>query len=99
MNRSPVPWILLLILLAGGRRERLPEAPAAEHCHVWKLQSVFLDPIADPEQWAADNFSDTPNAVKQDWKIDRFELDLDRDGVPELFLTTPACRAAVADPT
>lgn len=69
--------------------ERLPAEPTPEHCHVWKQEGVYHEPIADPDQWAADNFSDAPNAAKDDWKIERFELDIDEDGVPEVFLTTP----------
>jgi hypothetical protein len=79
------PLICLLWVCSNSMSRGL----AAEYYHVWKLDAAYDKPIPDPEQWAADNFSDAPNAAKDDWKIERFELDLNHDGVPEVFLTTP----------
>ena len=81
--------ILPLICLLWVCSNSMSRGLATEYYHVWKLDAAYDKPISDPEQWAADNFSDKPNAAKDDWKIERFELDIDHDGLPELFLTTP----------
>lgn len=88
MNRKPSTLLPLFSLLLS-LSECLPAASAPEHYHIWKQGGVYHEPIADPDQWAADNFSDAPNAAKDDWRIERFELDIDYYGVPEVFLTTP----------
>lgn len=60
----------------------------AEYYHVMELDLQFDEPIADLDQWVADNFADEPNASVDFHKPERFELDLDHDGTPEVFLTS-----------
>ena len=88
MKGKPATLLLLLGLLLS-LSHGFPAEPGIEYHHVWKLEAVYHQPIFDPDQWAADNFSDAPNAAKDCWRIERFELDIDHDGVPELFVTTP----------
>lgn len=59
------------------------------HYHVWKSGLDYDQEIDDIRQWAADNFSDGQNGDLDYWELKAFELDIDHDGIPEVFLTTP----------
>lgn len=61
----------------------------ADYFHVWKLGENYDEPIFDIDQWAAENFSDGPNGEPGYWKLERFDLDIDQDGIPEMFVTSP----------
>jgi uncharacterized protein YijF (DUF1287 family) len=37
--------------------------------------------ISNLEQWAADNFSNRPNGAVDHWKLEKFDLDIDHDGI------------------
>jgi len=76
----------MLTMLVGCVHQP-PRAPA--HYHVWKLDETYEQPIADITQWAADNFSDGPCGEKNYWNLEMFELDLNHDEKPEVFVTTP----------
>ena len=79
-------FIATLFVLVGCTR---PRATSSAHYHVWKLDGAYEEPITDIKQWAADNFSDGPNAEQDYWKLEMFELDIDHDKIPEVFVTTP----------
>jgi hypothetical protein len=53
---------------------------------VWKGGSVYQAPISDPRKWAAEQFLDRPNASVEEARLTEFELDIDFDGIPELFV-------------
>jgi hypothetical protein len=78
--------ILMLVMLAGCANQP-PQIQV--HYNVWKLENTYDQPIADIMQWAADNFADGPNVKKDYWSLEMFELDINHDDIPEVFVTTP----------
>lgn len=61
----------------------------SDECYdVWKSGVGWDKPISDVDQWAADNFSDAPDGETDYWKLQKFNLDIDHDGIPEVFVTS-----------
>jgi len=86
-NEMKVSLSILMLIMLIGCAHQPPRASV--HYHVWKLDEAYEQPITDIKQWAADNFSDGPNGEKDYWKPEMFQLDIDHDTIPEVFVTTP----------
>lgn len=62
--------------------------PGAQSTHVWKSGSSYSLVISDPLAWSADQFADSPNASIKEAQLESFEVDIDHDCIPELFVTS-----------
>jgi hypothetical protein len=64
---------------------RIDEGSSArDYYHVIKLGIGYSLPIDDPLQWSADNFSDNPGQSLE--PIKSIDVDIDHDGIMELFV-------------